>query len=218
MGLIGILHDRLVVRRRVEVLSSWFSELAPRDARILDVGCGDGLLSSTIYSKRSDLIVRGVDVLARERAHIPVEVFDGQKLPFGDASFEAVLFSDVLHHTDDPKVLLREGRRVASQCVLIKDHYREGFAAGPRLRLMDWTGNARFGVSLPYNYWTEGQWQQAWEEVGLFPEELITHLGLYPRPVDLLFGARLHFVARLTRSPREIPRGIPANVVASQAR
>ena len=62
MGLIGILHDRLVLRRPVEVLSSWFSELAPKDAHILDVACGDGLLSSTIYSKRSDLTFRGVDV------------------------------------------------------------------------------------------------------------------------------------------------------------
>jgi SAM-dependent methyltransferase len=206
VGLVGILHDRLVVRRRVEVLSSWFSEFAPKDARILDVGCGDGLLSSAIYSKRRDLTVRGVDVLARERAHIPVELFDGQNLPFGDASFEAVLFSDVLHHTADPKVLLREGRRVASQCVLIKDHYREGFAAGPRLRLMDWTGNARFGVPLPYNYWTEREWRKAWLEIGLQPENLITDLGLYPMTANWLFGARLHFIARLKKNL--LPSGV----------
>jgi SAM-dependent methyltransferase len=201
MGILGTLHDRLVVGRRAEILSAWFSQLAPDGARVLDVGCGDGLLSSVIAAKRSDLTVRGVDLLVREKTFIPVERFDGKTIPYGDASFDVVLFSDVLHHTDDPTALLLEGRRVAANCVLMKDHYRKGFAAGPRLRFMDWTGNARFGVSLPYNYWTERQWQQAWQEVGLFPDELITRLGLYPEPFDWIFGAKLHFVARLRKEP-----------------
>jgi SAM-dependent methyltransferase len=201
MGILGTLHDRLVVRRRAEILSAWFSQLAPNGARVLDVGCGDGLLSSLIASKRSDLRVRGVDLLVREETFVPVERFDGKTIPYEDGAFEAVLFSDVLHHTDDPKALLLEARRVAAKCVLLKDHYRKGFAAGPRLRFMDWTGNARFGISLPYNYWTERQWQQAWEEVGLFPNKLITRLGLYPEPFDWIFGAQLHFITRLGKGP-----------------
>jgi len=197
MDIIGRAHDLLVVRRRAEVLSEWFSELLPNAATVLDVGCGDGLLSSLISSKRSDLKIRGVDSLVREKSVIPVEKFDGRTIPYEDGTFDVVLFSDVLHHTSDPKVLLLEGHRVAAKCVLLKDHYRKGLAAGARLRFMDWTGNARFGVSLPYNYWTERQWKQAWEEVGLFPEKLINRLGLYPDLFDWIFGADLHFIARL---------------------
>jgi SAM-dependent methyltransferase len=193
------LHDRLVINRRVGVLSSWFAKLAPRNARILDVGCGDGLLSAAISSQRPDLDIRGLDVLPRNRTHIPVDIFDGARIPLGDGSFDAVLFSDVLHHTDDPTVLLREAWRVAGQCVLIKDHYRKGLAAAQRLRFMDWVGNARFGVALPYNYWTESRWQKAWQEIGLEPEELITRLGLYAPPANWVFGARLHFMTRLKK-------------------
>jgi SAM-dependent methyltransferase len=200
MTSVARLHESLVMNRRVEVLTSWFAQLAPRDLRILDVGCGDGLLAAVLQSKRPDLTLRGIDVLPRDHTHIPVEIFNGTQIPFGDSSFDAVLFSDVLHHTEDPTVLLGEARRVTSRWLLIKDHYRKGFAAYQRLRFMDWVGNARFGVALPYNYWTESQWQAAWREIGLVPEELITRLGLYPPPANWVFGARLHFMARLAKA------------------
>jgi len=202
MSHLGNLHHSLVMSRRVEVLASWFARLAPKSIRILDVGCGDGLLSAALQSKRPDLTIRGIDVLAREHTHIPVEMFDGTRIPFDDRSFDAVLFSDVLHHTDDPAALLREAWRVADRYLLIKDHYRKGFAAAQRLRLMDWVGNARFGVALPYNYWSDDQWQRAWQKIGLAPEKLVTRLGLYPPPADWIFGAQLHFMARLTKVAR----------------
>ena len=196
---IGTLHDRLVINRRVDILSSWFARLAPSSLQILDVGCGDGLLAATLCAKRPDLNIRGLDALARENTHTPVSVFDGCRIPFNDDSFDAVLFSDVLHHTSDPALLLREAKRVARQWLLIKDHYRKGLGAAQRLRFMDWVGNARFGVALPYNYWSENQWQQAWQQIGLQPEELVTRLRLYPAPADWIFGAQLHFLVRLRK-------------------
>ena len=197
---VGSLHNKLVLNRRVEVLAKWFGELLPPRVRVLDVGCGDGLISAVLQSKRPDISVRGIDVLPRAQTHIPVEMFDGIHFPVADASFDVVLFSDVLHHTADPTILLREASRVAARHVLIKDHYREGFAANTRLRFMDWVGNARFGVSLPYNYWTKRQWDNAWLEIGLEPEQLVTKLGLYPKPADWVFGAKLQFIALLKRA------------------
>lgn len=197
---IGALHSRLVLGRRASVLAGWFAELAPDGARMLDVGCGDGKLSSLLMSLRPDLTIDGVDVLVRDGAHIPVRQFDGTVLPFDDRSYDAVLFSDVLHHTHDPMVLQREAHRVAKGHVLIKDHFVKGVAAATRLRLMDWVGNARFGVSLPYNYWSERQWHDAWDTIGLRSERIVTSLGLYPEPLNRIAGAQLHFVVRLARA------------------
>lgn len=197
---VGVLHNQLVSNRRVEVLANWFAKLLPSGVRVLDVGCGDGLISAVLQQKRPDVGVQGIDVLPRAQTHIPVEMFDGSHLPFAGASFDVVLFSDVLHHTADPTTLLQEARRVAARYLLIKDHYREGVAADARLRFMDWVGNARFGVSLPYNYWTRQQWRVAWQKIGLQPEHLATKLGLYPKPADWVFGANLHFIALLRRT------------------
>lgn len=197
---VGVMHNKLVLNRRVRVLANWFAELIPPRTRVLDVGCGDGKISAALQSKRPDINVQGIDVLPRRVTQIPVKMFDGTHFPCGTESFDVVLFSDVLHHTDDPIVLLREARRVSSSYVIIKDHYREGFAANTRLRFMDWVGNARFGVALPYNYWTEQQWHAAWRDVGLYPERLLTCLHLYPKAADWIFGAKLHFITVLYRS------------------
>lgn len=197
---VGVLHNTLVANRRVQVLTQWFAELLPPNVRVLDVGCGDGAVSALLQSKRGDIRVQGIDVLPRETTHIPVQMFDGTHFPFEDSSFDVVMFSDVLHHTEDPAILLREARRVASHHVLLKDHYRNGIAAGARLRFMDWVGNARYGVALPYNYWTEQQWHSAWRNIGLQPEKVITRLGLYPIPADWIFGAHLHFIALLKKN------------------
>lgn len=199
MSVVGALHNKLALNRRVRVLAEHFTRLVPQRATVLDVGCGDGAISALLQSHRPDVTVRGVDVLAREQAHIPVQMFDGVKLPFEDSAFDVVLFSDVLHHTNDPSVLQREAHRVTRKHVLIKDHFQKGLAAKSRLRFMDWVGNARFGVALPYNYWTEPQWTTAWGEIGLNPQQLITRVNLYPAPADWFFGGDLQFIALLEK-------------------
>jgi SAM-dependent methyltransferase len=197
---VDFLHGRLIANRRIDVLTTWFAEMLPLSANVLDVGCGDGAISAILQTKRPDLRLRGIDVLPRPQTHIPVELFDGVSFPFEDGSFDVVLFSDVLHHTNETAALLREARRVAARNVVIKDHYREGVAAGARLRLMDWVGNARFGVALPYNYWTKLQWKATWQNLDLDPLRIETRLGLYPVPADWIFGAKLHFIALLQKN------------------
>lgn len=192
----GAIHGRLVHSRRVRTLAAHFAEMIPHGHAVLDVGCGDGLIDELIVERRPDLEVAGVDVLVRSDARIPVTPYDGRHLPFGDGSWDTVLFCDVLHHTDDPVTLLREAARIARHRVIIKDHTVEGALARPTLRLMDVVGNVPHGVRLTYNYLTPGQWDDAFRLSGLRREEIRRELKLYPRWPDKVFGRSLHFLAR----------------------
>ncbi len=197
MRLLARLHGDLIFDRRTQVLSDRIADLLPEAAKVLDVGCGDGLIDHLIGQRRPDLAITGVDLIVRPRTQIPVTAFDGTHIPFEDGSFDIVMFVDVLHHTDDPETLLREARRVARQGVVLKDHTRDGLLAGPTLRFMDWVGNAPHGIPLPYNYWPERRWHEAFKRIGLLPAVWLNKLSLYPAPASWLFDRSLHFIARL---------------------
>jgi SAM-dependent methyltransferase len=200
MSLIERIHTTQVHTRRVRRLCELLSDVLPREGKVLDVGCGDGLLAKCIIDRMGTSVrIEGIDVLVRDHTHIPVTRFDGNKIPFDDNSFDSVMFVDVLHHTDDPMVLLREAKRVTRGTIVIKDHTMNGLAAGPTLRFMDRVGNARYGVSLPYNYWPKQKWLSAFDELGLKIERWEKNLGLYPFPANLIFGRSLHFIARLRK-------------------
>jgi SAM-dependent methyltransferase len=197
MGLIEFVHGTYVHNRRILVLSDWCARLIPFKSRVLDVGCGDGQLTRLIADKRPDISISGIDVRQRPDAAIPVETFDGKSIPYDEGSFDIVMFVDVIHHTEQPITLLREAVRVARRKVLIKDHLAEGAFAYSTLRLMDWVGNARHGVPLPYNYWTLAKWHHALGKLGVRIDSWETGLRLYPFPADLILGRSLHFVALL---------------------
>lgn len=191
------LHEAWGFDRRVRVLSRHLEPLLPNRARVLDVGCGDGTIDAMLLEARSDLAIEGIDVLVRPETKIEVRAFDGDTIPHPDRSFDCVLFVDVLHHSQDARQLLREARRVSRDCVVIKDHRRDGLLAGSTLRLMDDVGNKRFGVDLPYNYWSHAEWREVLDEVGLEVRRWNQRLGIYPWPATWLFDRGLHFVAQL---------------------
>jgi SAM-dependent methyltransferase len=195
----GVIHNHLVLTRRATILARHLAALIPARSRVLDVGCGDGIIDYLIQQARPDVTIEGIDVLVRPNPRIPVKLFDGCGIPYPEASFDAVMFVDVLHHTADPLLLLKEAARVA-RTIVIKDHLRDGFLSAATLRFMDWFGNAHHGVALPYNYWSSAQWNVAFAALGVRPSQRITSLRLYPAPASWFFERNLHFVARLERT------------------
>ena len=93
-------------------------DLAPK-ARVLDVATGTGLVARDI-ARRYEVRVVGLDQSAEMLARAserrkPGVVFvrgDGQRVPFADASFDAVSFTYLLRYVDDPAATIAELARV----------------------------------------------------------------------------------------------------------
>jgi SAM-dependent methyltransferase len=201
--LLDRVHGRWVHGRRVEVLSRHLAEMTPHGAEVLDVGCGDGQVGALIQQHRPDVRVRGIDIAARPETHIPVQEFDGVTIPLEDDSVDVVMSVDVLHHAEQPSRLLAEMDRVAARALVIKDVTPVGPFSDATLRFMDWIGNKRHGVPLPYLFWSQEEWRREFAALGLGVEDVRRRLGIYPLPFNLLFEKRMHFIARLgQRAPR----------------
>ena len=87
---------------------NWITE-----PRVLDVGCGDGLITRLLKDKGCDVV--GIDPNAHAvrlaRSH-DLPVFPGSvyRLPFG--RWDAVYLGDVLEHLDHPTTAIRQIGRV----------------------------------------------------------------------------------------------------------
>jgi SAM-dependent methyltransferase len=200
-SIVDALHASVVFSRRAQVLAQHLADAMPNRGRVLDIGSGDGSVAAGLMRLRPDLKVEGIEVAIRPRSYIPISRYDGISLPFDDKSFDFVSIVDVLHHTSDPVAVLVEAARVARQVVVVKDHLREGFLAGPTLRFMDWVGNRRVHAATPGRYFGRDQWQGAFYQARLTTISTTESLGLYPAPLGWWFDRQLHFVAILAPRP-----------------
>src|SRR5260370_33947635 len=193
-------HRAFVFQRRTRVLAEILASQIPQRASVLDIGCGDGTIGSLIVERRPDISIQGGEDLVRPGCKIDCRAFDGSSLPFPDGCFDVCLFVDVLHHTPDPAILLREAVRVSRSFVLLKDHLDENIFDDMTLRFMDWVSNRPHGVVLAYNYQSRRQWAEYFSTCGLAVTAWTTRVPLSPPPVSFVAGRGLHFVSLLKKT------------------
>lgn len=85
---------------------------------ILDIGAGSGKFGKFVQEQLK-VRVTGVDVCDYSDRQIPFFVYDGDRLPFGDKSFDVAFLAFVLHHNDNHEKLLSEALRVSKNTVMI---------------------------------------------------------------------------------------------------
>ena len=184
---VGKLHQYFVKPRQAQRIVDYLIEFLPAEGRVLDVGCGTGKISCLLTERNPKLSIEGIDILAQPNAKIAVKVFDGAKIPYEEKTFDAVVFVDVLHHTNKHNQLLNEAFRVSKGPVIIKDHICQTRFAFVILAFMDWVGNKPLGIRSIHNYYSESQWRQLFDEIGVTKLKMTAVKGLYPFPFNLVF-------------------------------
>ena len=91
------------------------ASLAPAQ-QALDLGCGDGAVSSAVRADRLTLADVSAVALDRARRRMPdaeaAELEPDTPLPFADGTFDLVVCTETLEHVRDVQLFLSEVRRV----------------------------------------------------------------------------------------------------------
>jgi trans-aconitate methyltransferase len=157
--------------------------------RILDLGCGDGVLTEEL--KRRDVDVLGVDVseslLAAALARgVETRRMDGQKLPF-DAEFDAVFSNAALHWMSDAGAVI-EGvfRALKPGGRFVAEFGGHGNVAAVTTAMRA-TARRRGGdaaLAGPWFFPSVAVYREMLEERGF----RVVRIGLFPRPTPLPTG------------------------------
>jgi len=134
--------------------------------KVLEVGAGDGSILKLLVDADFAPEYHAVEISESGVEHInarkiknvkSVLLFDGYHLPFGDDSFDLIILSHVLEHVEHERLLLREIKRVAKNCVI---EVPRDYKAGVDTRIKHFLAYGHINVytptSLRYLLSTEG--------------------------------------------------------------
>jgi 2-polyprenyl-3-methyl-5-hydroxy-6-metoxy-1,4-benzoquinol methylase len=119
-----------VVRRLMAGFHSTLDELWQRAApkSVLDVGCGEGVLTADWAERLGDGRIVGIDLedaklraewAQRRRPNLEFRAEEATRLPFADGEFDLAAAIEVLEHVPEPEATLAEMARVASSHLLV---------------------------------------------------------------------------------------------------
>jgi 2-polyprenyl-3-methyl-5-hydroxy-6-metoxy-1,4-benzoquinol methylase len=119
-----------VVRRLMTgfegTLEELFTQADPKS--LLDVGCGEGVLTHQWAQRLGDRRVVGIDLddpalhaewAKRTAPNLSYRVMKAENLPFADDEFDAAAAIEVLEHVPDPEHTVAEMARVAQRSLLV---------------------------------------------------------------------------------------------------
>ncbi len=116
-------HPIALLRAENTLRNPWIAKVIqenkPYPCKILDIGCGAGLLTNPLAKEGH--IVSGIDLssssleVARKldiTKSVDYKVAQAENLPFAENTFDVISAMDLLEHVNDPALVIKEASRV----------------------------------------------------------------------------------------------------------
>lgn len=102
--------DKIIYKKIIK-----YAEL--RNNNVLEIGCGDGRISSLLTVESSSLVAidpdeKAIDIAKTNIPNTDFRIGSGEKLNFPDSFFDVVIFTLSLHHQNSQKALNEAARTV----------------------------------------------------------------------------------------------------------
>jgi ubiquinone/menaquinone biosynthesis C-methylase UbiE len=160
------------MNNRAAIIVDSFNEFIAPGECFLSVGDGDGYVTSEVQS-RCGIKGRGIDLkidLPIPRApDVPLDIYDGVNMPYGDNSFDVVAAIFVLHHCNDPVSVFSEMKRVTKKKIIIVEDTYRNWIEHLLVCIIDYIENKFFSkdMNIPLNFQTAQEWEKQFTEQGL---------------------------------------------------
>ena len=161
--------ERKWALRRAEVKRKRLLPFFTKGEMVLEVGSGNGALTKLFRTE--GMKMSALDVADKSLFEdVTVEVYDGEKFPFGDKQFDVCQLITMLHHTTNAEELIREAKRVSHRVIIMEDIYESSFQ-----KYITWFTDSLVNWEFyghPHTNQTDADWKELFERNGLVVEKV----------------------------------------------
>jgi SAM-dependent methyltransferase len=161
--------ERKWALRRAEVKRKRLVPFFTKGETALEVGSGNGALTKLLRTE--GMKMSALDIADKSLFEdVVVEVYDGEKFPFGDKQFHVCQLITMLHHTTNAEDLIREAKRVSHRVIVMEDIYESSFQ-----KYLTWFTDSLVNWEFyghPHTNRTDAEWKELFERNRLAVEKV----------------------------------------------
>lgn len=189
----GFFHEPSQVYWREAPFVRHLKPYLPAQGQLIDIGCASGKMAEYIQ-KQTGLDITLLDVVDHNESHLPLQTYDGHKIPFKTNQFDVSLLVFVLHHATDPIQLLAETRRITRQRLIVIEDTPRGRWERAAWRRWDYLLNTGYHADIheAHTAHSADKWQEIFAAAGFKVEaqksfrSFIPVLGMYHHTLFVL--------------------------------
>lgn len=140
---------------------------------VLDFGCGNMQISKCIHDQlNGEIKLTGSDIIDYNITDFDFFLSLEDKIPLKDNSFDCVIAVFTLHHTSDPRKMLKECIRVAKKKVILVEDVYHNKSGEIMTKCTDWLFNnlVPSSMDIPFNFLSSREWKEEFRKNNVYLE------------------------------------------------